>query len=130
MKQRQFLEVLDRDEAERRWRKVIDAGRRDADRVPLADALGRAASLEPAAVRQALAETDLATVFGPVKFTSRPYSTTEPHLGDLVRHLTNPMVQRTNSQVAEPVRCIDIPDYRRRLVAAGPTRSVDDVFKE
>ncbi len=41
MKQRQFLEVLDRDEAERRWRKVIDAGRRDADRVPLADALGR-----------------------------------------------------------------------------------------
>ena len=41
MKQRQFLEVLDRDDAERRWREVIDAGRRAAERVPLASALGR-----------------------------------------------------------------------------------------
>ena len=41
MKQRQFLEVIDRDEAERRWREVIDAGRREPERVPLASALGR-----------------------------------------------------------------------------------------
>ncbi len=41
MKQRQFLKVLDRDEAERRWREVIDAGRRETERVPLSAALGR-----------------------------------------------------------------------------------------
>lgn len=41
MKQRQFLEVLDRDEAERRWREVIDSTRREAETVPLALALGR-----------------------------------------------------------------------------------------
>jgi putative molybdopterin biosynthesis protein len=41
VKQRQFLEVIDRDEAERRWREVIDAGRREPERVPLASALGR-----------------------------------------------------------------------------------------
>ena len=41
MKQRQFLEVLDRDEAERRWRAVIDVAPLAAERVPLAEALGR-----------------------------------------------------------------------------------------
>ena len=41
MKQSQFLEVIDRDEAERRWREVIDVMPLDVEQVPLADALGR-----------------------------------------------------------------------------------------
>src|SRR5438093_1710489 len=41
MKQQQFLEVLDRDEAERRWRAAIDARPLPAETVALADALGR-----------------------------------------------------------------------------------------
>lgn len=41
MKQRQFLEVLDRDEAEARWRAAIDAAPLGAETVALADALGR-----------------------------------------------------------------------------------------
>jgi len=41
VKQSQFLEVLDRDEAERRWRGVIDAMPLDVEQVPLAEALGR-----------------------------------------------------------------------------------------
>ncbi|MCG8589415.1 MAG: molybdopterin biosynthesis protein [Proteobacteria bacterium] len=41
MKQRQFLEVLDRDEAEARWRAVIDASERGRETVPLEAALGR-----------------------------------------------------------------------------------------
>ncbi len=41
MKQSQFLEVLDRDEAERRWRDVIDVTSLGALEVPLAEALGR-----------------------------------------------------------------------------------------
>ena len=41
MKQQQFLEVLDRDEAERRWREVIDAAPLPAESVPLSVALGR-----------------------------------------------------------------------------------------
>ncbi len=41
MKQSQFLEVLDRDEAERRWRQVIEALPLDAEEVPLEEALGR-----------------------------------------------------------------------------------------
>jgi putative molybdopterin biosynthesis protein len=41
VKQRQFLEVLDRDEAERRWRSVIDVSPLPGESVPLADALGR-----------------------------------------------------------------------------------------
>jgi putative molybdopterin biosynthesis protein len=41
VKQRQFLEVLDRDEAERRWREMIDAAPRGAERVALDAALGR-----------------------------------------------------------------------------------------
>ncbi len=36
----------------------------------IADALGRAASLDPADVRRALAETDMTTVFGPVRFVA------------------------------------------------------------
>jgi putative molybdopterin biosynthesis protein len=39
--QTQFLHVLDRDEAERRWRAAIDAAPLAAERVPLAAALGR-----------------------------------------------------------------------------------------
>ena len=41
MKQEQFLEVLDRDEAERRWRAVIDTRPRPPERALLEDALGR-----------------------------------------------------------------------------------------
>jgi putative molybdopterin biosynthesis protein len=41
VKQRQFLEVLDRDEAERRWRAAIDVAPLPAETVPVAAALGR-----------------------------------------------------------------------------------------
>ena len=41
MKQSQFLEVLDRDEAERRWHAAIDRAPLAAESVPLAQALGR-----------------------------------------------------------------------------------------
>ena len=41
MRQRQFLEVLDRDEAERRWHAVRDLERLPAEAIPLEDALGR-----------------------------------------------------------------------------------------
>ena len=41
MKQQQFLEVIDRDEAESRWREVIDTNPVGVEDVPLARALGR-----------------------------------------------------------------------------------------
>ena len=41
MKQKQFLEVLDRDEAERRWREVVGGAPLSAERVSLEAALGR-----------------------------------------------------------------------------------------
>jgi len=41
VRQEQFLEVLDRDEAERRWREAIDAEPLPAEEVPLEQALGR-----------------------------------------------------------------------------------------
>ena len=41
MKQEQFLEVLDRDEAERRWREALDAEPLSAEKLPLDAALGR-----------------------------------------------------------------------------------------
>jgi putative molybdopterin biosynthesis protein len=41
MVQEQFLEVLDRDEAEARWREVIDCSPLPPEVVPLAEALGR-----------------------------------------------------------------------------------------
>ncbi len=41
MKQRQFLEVVDRDEAEARWSEVIGGSRLGSESIPLADALGR-----------------------------------------------------------------------------------------
>ncbi len=41
MKQSQFLEVLDRDEAEARWRAAISVARVGVDEIALADALGR-----------------------------------------------------------------------------------------
>jgi putative molybdopterin biosynthesis protein len=41
VKQQQFLEVLDRDEAERRWREAIDAATLGAESVPIEAALGR-----------------------------------------------------------------------------------------
>ncbi len=41
MKQRQFLEVIERDEAERRWREILDIATLPAETVALEDALGR-----------------------------------------------------------------------------------------
>ncbi len=41
MKQRQFLDVIDRDEAEQRWHAQLDLERLEAEEVPLAEALGR-----------------------------------------------------------------------------------------
>jgi putative molybdopterin biosynthesis protein len=41
VKQQQFLEVLDRDEAERRWRDVVGADALSVEHVALGDALGR-----------------------------------------------------------------------------------------
>ena len=41
MKQEQFLEVLDRDEAEVRWRAAIDVAPLDAETIPIAHALSR-----------------------------------------------------------------------------------------
>jgi putative molybdopterin biosynthesis protein len=41
MKQRQFLEVLDRDDAESRWRAALDLSPLADEEVPLAEALGR-----------------------------------------------------------------------------------------
>ncbi len=41
MKQHQFLEVLDRDEAERRWHAALDLAALPTERVPLEQALGR-----------------------------------------------------------------------------------------
>lgn len=42
--QEQFLQVLDRDEAERRFRAALDLTPRGSERIPLADALGRVLS--------------------------------------------------------------------------------------
>jgi putative molybdopterin biosynthesis protein len=41
VRQRQFLEVIDRDEAEQRWRAVIDTSPLPAERVPIDGCLGR-----------------------------------------------------------------------------------------
>lgn len=41
MKQQQFLDVVDRDEAEKRWRAAIDTAPLPAENVPLSQALGR-----------------------------------------------------------------------------------------
>jgi len=41
VKQNQFLEVIDRDEAERRWRRVVGSAPLPAETVPLEEALGR-----------------------------------------------------------------------------------------
>ena len=41
MKQRQFLEVLDRDEAEARWRAALRVARAGVEEIALAEALGR-----------------------------------------------------------------------------------------
>jgi hypothetical protein len=56
---------------------------------------------------------------GPVKFTSRPYGTSPEQLADPVVHLTNPHVQRTNDEVPDPVRAIDLVEYRSRLRQVG-----------
>ncbi len=62
---------------------------------------------------------------GLVKFTSRQYGTTPEQLADPVIHLTNPLVQRTNDQVPDPVRAIDLVEYRSSMRGAGHD---DDLF--
>ena len=49
MKQQQFLEVLDRDEAERRWRASLEVASLPAESVPLEQALGRVLAEDVAA---------------------------------------------------------------------------------
>ena len=46
MRQQQFLEVLERDEAERRWRAVLEIAALPAETVPLEDALGRVLAVD------------------------------------------------------------------------------------
>ena len=41
MRQQQFLEVVERDDAERRWRETLQLVPRGVEEVPLASALGR-----------------------------------------------------------------------------------------
>lgn len=52
---------------------------------------------------------------GPVKFTSRPFSLSADALRDPVVHLTNPPIQKTNTDVDDPVRGMDHDAYRRWL---------------
>ena len=61
---------------------------------------------------------------GPVKFTSRPFSLTPAALRDPVVHLTNPAIQRLNTDTDNPVRGIDHDEYRRVLRDAG----IDDAL--
>lgn len=56
---------------------------------------------------------------GLVKFTSKPFGTGPDELADPSRHLTNNMVQLTNTTVSDPLRCIDLTDYRQKLSEAG-----------
>src|SRR5271156_6122798 len=49
MQQDQFLNVIDRDEAERRFRAVLDLRALPAEEVPLAEALGRVLAADVAA---------------------------------------------------------------------------------
>src|SRR4051812_40173548 len=46
LQQQQFLDVIDRDEAERRFRAVLDLRPLEAETVPLAEALGRVLALD------------------------------------------------------------------------------------
>lgn len=46
MKQKQFLDITDRDEAERRWREVIACAQQGEEHVPLEQALGRIAAVD------------------------------------------------------------------------------------
>jgi tubulin polyglutamylase TTLL5 len=61
---------------------------------------------------------------GPVKFTSRPFSLSAEALRDPVVHLTNPPIQKLNTDVDDPVRGMDHDAYREWLgefdIDAGP----------
>ena len=56
---------------------------------------------------------------GPVKFTSRPFSLSPAALRDPVVHLTNPPIQRLNTDTDDPVRGCDHGEYRTILRDAG-----------
>ncbi len=56
---------------------------------------------------------------GPVKFTSRPFSLSPDALRDAVVHLTNPPIQKTNTDVEDPVRGMDHDAYRGWLAGFG-----------
>src|SRR5205809_6894699 len=53
LRQEQFLNVIDRDEAERRFQAVLDLSPLDSEEIPLSDALGRVLA------RDALAPVDV-----------------------------------------------------------------------
>ncbi len=56
---------------------------------------------------------------GPVKFTSRPFSLSPEALRDPVVHLTNPPIQKLNTDVDDPVRGMDHDAYRPWLAGFG-----------
>ncbi len=56
---------------------------------------------------------------GPVKFTTRPYSLDPSMLGDPVVHLTNPPIQRTNTDPTNSIRGVDQHRYRTWLAEVG-----------
>jgi tubulin polyglutamylase TTLL5 len=56
---------------------------------------------------------------GPVKFTSRPFSLSPEALRDPIVHLTNPPIQRMNTDTEDPVRSFDHDEYRPWLRDAG-----------
>lgn len=53
-----------------------------------------------------------------VKVASRPYVPASDDT-DLVVHLTNPTIQTRNTDVADPIRAVDMDTYNRRLVSVG-----------
>ena len=57
-----------------------------------------------------------------VKFASRPFSL--DHIEDRVRHLTNPSVQRTNTDSVDAVRNMRWSDYSRALRGTGVDAAV------
>lgn len=56
---------------------------------------------------------------GLAKFTSLPFGRSAAELADPVRHVTNNVVQQTNTTVIDPIRCLDLNDYGKKLREAG-----------
>jgi len=56
---------------------------------------------------------------GVVKFTTKRYSTNDEALDNPVIHLTNPAIQRLNTDLDDPIRALDIATYRAQLADLG-----------